>query len=112
MIIATITYIVICALFVLFSLLQQSESGGMGILGGSSNTLLGSNKASVLTKITSFFAVLFISSALILSILSSGDRSIFDAIPDSSPSNLDSQISNPSENVAVTNDTFNNNLKE
>ncbi len=78
MIIATVLYIVICLLFILFSLLQQTESGGLGILGGSSNSLLGSNKASVLTRVTSFFAVIFILSALVLSILSSGERSIFD----------------------------------
>ena len=102
MIIATVLYIIICVLFILVSLLQQSESGGLGILGGSSNTLLGSNKASVLTKITSFFAIIFILSALVLSILSSGERSIFDG-------STDNAILNEGTTTITTNESENEN---
>ena len=78
MILMTAIYIIISVVLVGLVLLQQGKGAGMGILGGSSDTLLGSSAGNVLTRATSTFAVLFIVGALVLSILSSGSRAKID----------------------------------
>ncbi len=78
MILVTVLYILVCVLLVLIVLLQQGRGTGLGIIGGSSDTILGSNAGNVFTKTTSLLAVLFILGALVLSVLGSGNRSAID----------------------------------
>ena len=78
MILSTILYILVCVLLVVIVLLQQGKGAGLGIIGGSSDTILGSNAGNVFTKTTSFLAFLFILGALTLSVLGSGERSTID----------------------------------
>ena len=78
MILVTVLYIIVCVLLIAVILIQQGKGAGLGILGGSSDTILGSNVGNAFTKTTSFFAILFILGALILSVLGSGERSAID----------------------------------
>lgn len=73
----TVMFIISCVLLIVLVLFQQSSSG-LGALGGASDALLGPSKGDFFTKATSFFAVLFFVGALMLSILSSGEKSVFD----------------------------------
>lgn len=70
----SVAYIFICVLLVVFVLLQQS-AGGMGLLGGSSDSILGSTAGNVLTRSTAILALIFIVGAISLGIMASGDSS-------------------------------------
>lgn len=78
MVIAAIFYTICCVLLVAVVLLQKGAGQGLGIIGGSSDTLLGAASGNILTKITTVFAIIFIVGALVLSVLSSGKKSIID----------------------------------
>jgi preprotein translocase subunit SecG len=78
MLLVTVIYVVICVLMITVVLLQKGAAG-MGILGGSSNTLLGASSGDVLSRFTTWLAVLFIAGALFLSVLSSGKKSLIDS---------------------------------
>lgn len=91
MILVTVLYILVCILLVLVVLLQQGKGAGLGILGGSSSTILGSNAGNVFTKITSYLAIMFITGAIILSVLGSGKRSA-----------IDQEVTTPSPNGVPT----------
>ncbi len=75
-----VLYLFICALLIAVSLLNQSQTGGMGILSGSSSTLLGSARSTFLSKVITFLAVIFFIGALFFSIISSGERTILDTV--------------------------------
>ncbi|BBM89038.1 hypothetical protein COTS27_00726 [Spirochaetota bacterium] len=93
-----VLYLIICVLLIAVSLLNQSQSGGLGILSGSSQTLLGSTNATFLSKVISFLAVIFFIGALFFSIISSGERTVLDdASPDAPPTEApaDDDILNP-----------------
>lgn len=80
MTLSIIVYIIICVFAVLIFLLHESEKGGMGIIGGSSNSVLGTSRLPFIGKLATVFAVLFFISALFLSIMSSGNKSILQSI--------------------------------
>ena len=75
---AIIIYITICVLLVLLILLHQSQGGGLGILGGSSDSVLGSSQDTFIGKVIRFLAFLFLTGAIFLSVMSIGEKSILD----------------------------------
>ncbi len=75
---AIIIYITICILLVLLILLHQSQGGGLGILGGSSDSVLGSSQDTFIGKVIRFMAFLFLTGAVFLSVMSIGEKSILD----------------------------------
>ena len=55
-----VAFVIICVLLVLLVLVQDQDNSGMGgLLGGGNSTAFGSHSASVLTKATVVFVVLF-----------------------------------------------------
>ena len=55
-----VAFVIICVLLVLLVLVQDQESSGMGgLLGGGNSAAFGAHSASVLTKATVVFVVLF-----------------------------------------------------
>lgn len=55
-----VAFVIICVLLVLLVLVQDQENSGMGgLLGGGNSAAFGSHSASVLTKATVVFVVLF-----------------------------------------------------
>ena len=73
---AIATYIIICFLLIIFSLFQQNQSGGLGVLGGSSGTVLGSDSVSFLSKLVTFLAILFFVGSFFLNVISSSDKPV------------------------------------
>ncbi len=73
-----VLYLIICVLLIITSVLQQGQSGGLGILGGSGSTLLGPTQGSFLSRVTTFLAVMFFIGAIFFSVISSGDNSSLD----------------------------------
>ena len=60
----------ICVLMVASILLQEDKSGGgLGILGGSSQSFFGASSGSILTKFTSILLVIFLLSGIIIAII-------------------------------------------
>ena len=74
----TVLYIIAGILLIILVLLQSNRSSGMGILGGSSDSLLGASSGDFFTKVTSILAVIFIVGAVALSIMSAGKPTSFD----------------------------------
>lgn len=69
--ILAIIMIVLCVLMTLVILVQEDKSGGgLGVLGGSSQSFFGASSATMLTKITSILLVLFFVLSLIIGSLS------------------------------------------
>lgn len=69
--ILAIFMIVVCVLMTLVILVQEDKSGGgLGILGGSSQSFFGASSATMLTKITSVLLVLFFVLSLIIGSIS------------------------------------------
>ena len=55
-----VVFVIICVLLVLLVLVQDQDNSGMGgLLGGGNSTAFGSHSATVLTKATVVFTVLF-----------------------------------------------------
>lgn len=55
-----VAFVIICVLLVLLVLVQEPENSGMGgLLGGGNSMAFGAHSASVLTKLTVVFVVLF-----------------------------------------------------
>lgn len=78
----TVVFVVICIILVVLVLLQQSQ-GGLGTLGGNAQTMMGPSKGNALSSATGFFAVLFFTGAIFLSIIhSGGETTVFDKSPD------------------------------
>src|SRR5437660_9360308 len=81
----TVFYVLVCLLLLLVILLQQGKGGDMASAfgGGSSQTAFGARGgATLLTKMTSICAVLFMLGALVLAILGQrGPRSIVSGTP-------------------------------
>lgn len=75
-----VVYLIICFLLIAFSLLQQNQSGGMGVLGGSSDTLLGTGQVSFLSKLVAFLAILYFVGSFFLNVISSSENPVL--IPD------------------------------
>lgn len=68
---ATVFFVIACILLILLILLQADKSGGMGILGGSSQSAFGSSTADVVTKITAVLVAIFMLGSLGISALES-----------------------------------------
>lgn len=69
--ILTVIMLVLSVLMTLVILVQEDKSGGgLGVLGGSSQSFFGASSASMLTKITSVLLVLFFVLSLIIGSLS------------------------------------------
>ena len=111
MIFVTILYIIICILLILLVLLQQGK-GALGIIGGSSDTILGSSAGNVLTRITGVLATIFIVGAIVLSVLSSGSKSKMEAGAENvKNSTQNNQTEVPVEDVEIkSEDPFNDSL--
>src|SRR5438270_7708565 len=81
----TVIYILVCLLLLLVILLQQGKGGDMASAfgGGSSQTAFGARGgATLLTKMTTVCAVLFMLGALVLAILGQrGPRSLVSGTP-------------------------------
>jgi len=77
MVFVTTLYVIFCIILIILVLLQQTR-GGMGMLAGSSDTVLGPSSGDFLSKATTMFAIIFVAGAVVLSILSSKE-SILDA---------------------------------
>lgn len=99
MILVTVLYILVCILLVVVVLLQQGKGAGLGIIGGSSDTILGSNAGNVFTKTTSYLAILFIIGAIMLSVLGSGKRSAIDKEEIAPPNSSIEETAAPEEGV-------------
>lgn len=70
-IIFSVTIIVICILIIASILLQEDKSGGgIGFLGGSSQSFFGASSASILSKFTSILLALFLVLGIVVAILS------------------------------------------
>ncbi len=67
----SIVLIVVSVLIVLSILLQEDKSGGgIGFLGGSSQSFFGASSGSILSKFTSILLVIFLISGIVIAILS------------------------------------------
>src|SRR5438045_8545858 len=87
--ILTTFYVVVCFLLLLVILLQQGKGGDMASAfgGGSSQTAFGARGgATVLSKVTTVFAVLFMLGALVLAIIGQrGPGSMLSGTPGPAP---------------------------
>lgn len=92
----TVVHIGACFFLVLMILLQQSKGDGMGSAfgGGSSQSVLGSSAGNILTKITTFLAIVFMITSLSLAYISS--QTSTDSILKDAPSSQ-APISAPEE---------------
>ena len=76
-----VLYVIIAVIMVLLILVQSSKAAGMGLFGGSStDSVLGSGGAEILTKITAVFAVLFVLFAFGISYTVSKSKSKLDKV--------------------------------
>ena len=72
-----VLYILVCVGLIALVLLQRGGNG-LGALGGSSETILGSSSGNFATRTTTWFATLFFLFAVVISILSTAGISAFD----------------------------------
>ena len=71
MTVGTVFFAIICVFLIIIILLQSDKSAGMGSLGGSSQSAVGSSTADVITKATAVMVALFMTGSLGLAILES-----------------------------------------
>ncbi len=78
----SVVYVLVCSFLIMVVLLQQGRGGGMGSLGGGSQTVFGGSGAgNLLTRLTTVSAALFmILSATLAWLSSSGDSALEDAM--------------------------------
>jgi len=78
----SVIYVLVCSFLIMVVLLQQGRGGGMGSLGGGSQTVFGGSGAgNLLTRLTTVSAALFmILSATLAWLSSSGDTALEDAM--------------------------------
>ena len=70
-----VAFVIICVFSVLLVLVQEPDSSGMGgMLGGGNSQAFGSHSASVLTKTTVVFIVLFLLLTFLLALLNKGSK--------------------------------------
>lgn len=94
-----IVHLIVAFCLIGIVLLQRSEGGGLGMGGGGGGVVSGRSAATALGKLTWAFAIAFIATSIMLTILgarNSDDTSVIDRLgieqpaPDSSGSNLPS----------------------
>lgn len=79
-IILLVAFIIVCVLLVLLVLVQDDGQNGMGgLLGGRGTAAFGSHSASVLTKATAVFVILFFVLAFSLALLNK--KKVVDIVP-------------------------------
>ena len=64
-----VAFIIVCVLLILLVSVQDNENGMGGVFGGRGSTAFGSHSASVLTKATAVFVVLFFVLAFCLALV-------------------------------------------
>lgn len=101
-----VIHLIITLVLIALILLQRSEGGGLGLGtgGGLGNFASAQSTANALTKITTFVAIGFFATSLILAIMASrsgGEKSILDQIPNQAASQTVGQKAQGSENTAV-----------
>ena len=70
-----VAFVIICVLSVLLVLVQEPDNSGMGgMLGGGNSAAFGSHSASVLTKTTVVFVILFLLLTFLLALLNKGTK--------------------------------------
>lgn len=75
-------HIIVSILLIVVILMQTSQRSGLGgLIGGSSDTLFGSSRATVLGKITTYLAITFMALTLILAMLSGRGKLRFGGPP-------------------------------
>ena len=68
-IVLLVAFIIVCVLLILLVSVQDNENGMGGVFGGRGSTAFGSHSASVLTKATAVFVVLFFVLAFCLALV-------------------------------------------
>lgn len=69
-----VAFVVICVLLVLLVLIQDQDNSGMGgVFGGGNSAAFGAHSASVLTKATTVFVVLFFVATFAIALLNKKD---------------------------------------
>lgn len=101
-----VIHLIITLVLIALILLQRSEGGGLGLGtgGGLGNFASAQSTANALTKITTFVAIGFFATSLILAIMASrsgGEKSILDQIPNQAASQTVGQKAQGLENTAV-----------
>lgn len=70
-----VAFVIICVLSILLVLVQEPDNSGMGgMLGGGNSQAFGSHSASVLTKTTVVFVILFFILTFLLALLNKGAK--------------------------------------
>lgn len=100
-----VIHLILTLALIALILLQRSEGGGLGLGtgGGLGNFASAQSTASALTKITTFVAIGFFATSLILAIMASrsgGEKSILDQVPNQAAT----QAGSASENAAASTD--------
>jgi preprotein translocase subunit SecG len=83
-----VLFIFVCLFLILLVMIQTGKGGAGGILGGGSQSVLGSSSADILTKITRVVALLFFGLSLLLSFLFAKRETLPD-LPEPTPSVLE-----------------------
>lgn len=93
-----VLFILNCIFLVFLVLIQTGKNSSLGIMGGASQSVFGSSSVDILTKITRWTAITFISLALILSF-------VFAKKEEKLPVSQEEPIINSVENPEVTPET-------
>lgn len=101
-----VIHLIITLVLIALILLQRSEGGGLGLGsgGGLGNFASAQSTANALTKITTFVAIGFFATSLILAIMASrsgGEKSILDQVPNQAARQIVDQKAQGSENPVV-----------
>ena len=74
-VVLVVAFVIICVLSILLVLVQEPDNSGMGgMLGGGNSAAFGSHSASVLTKITIAFVIIFFLLTFLFALLNIGGR--------------------------------------
>lgn len=97
--IVLVIHLILTISLVILVLIQKSEGGALGIGGGQGGKMSGRGATTVLTRITTFLAVAFFITSLVLAVIAkqqTGDSSVFDdeeqAVEQPAPEDRDAPI--------------------
>jgi len=99
-----ILHVIVCFELIIVVLLQVGKGSLGGILGGSSQTLFGNQGGNVLTKVTTFSAIIFMVTSILLNLVPAGS-SIIKSSPDlmMNKAPITKKINQPIKNTDKTN---------